>query len=204
MLASFLARTLLALTAFDTVGIVPALSHDTVPQSIISNVGSPEITNEEPHNYTFWEFKPDIDGKIHVEQSYFEFLMSFRRKENISNEYFQQHWKTIHADLTMQHKDSSVMLMRYTQVVNTVTPIRTLSLTLSKFHMDASARRTIAPLTTLGLKLAKYDGVAEFHARNFESLQDFMNSVFASPVLREDAIKVSKQGHMIAFEVYPV
>lgn len=69
--------------------------------------------NQSPHVYTFDEFKP---GRGSFEQPYFRFLILFRMKEGVSKEESHEHWKTVHADLTMASKNTGVDILRYVQV----------------------------------------------------------------------------------------
>jgi hypothetical protein len=73
--------------------------------------------SDDKHNYTFDELKPDIPGLGSNPQPYFRFLLLFKKKPGISEDYFHQHWGTVHADLTMASVDVGVQLTRYVQVI---------------------------------------------------------------------------------------
>jgi hypothetical protein len=50
------------------------------------------------------------------EQPYFRALVFITKKPGLTDEFFHEHWKSVHADLTMNTKNSSVHLLRYSQV----------------------------------------------------------------------------------------
>lgn len=71
---------------------------------------------DEPHNYTFDELKPQAFDLGSYRQPYFRFLILFKKKPGVTDEYMHRHWKTIHADLTMSTKDVGIQIQRYVQV----------------------------------------------------------------------------------------
>jgi hypothetical protein len=68
------------------------------------------------HSYTFYELQPRLDGRGPYAQPYLRFLILFKKKADVSEAYFHQHWKTVHADLTMAAEDVGIQLLRYVQV----------------------------------------------------------------------------------------
>ncbi|KAF1841557.1 uncharacterized protein K460DRAFT_291381, partial [Cucurbitaria berberidis CBS 394.84] len=91
------------------------------------------------------------------------------QKAGITEEFFHRHWKTVHADLTLDQLDFAL-----------------------RFHQDkqnwANAQRL---LTAVGgaMQLALYDGIAEFHTKDYETFEKFVLSVFADPLLVGDQKK---------------
>ena len=85
---------------------------------------TPDLTNclvdECPHRYTFEEFDPahQKSGGIAAhsnEQPYFRFMVLFQINKALCEEQAHEHWKTVHADLTLASKDTGVDILRYTQ-----------------------------------------------------------------------------------------
>jgi hypothetical protein len=70
----------------------------------------------EPHNYVFSELQPQTFGGEFYKQPYFRFLILFKRKEGITEEWFHQYWSSVHADMTMAMKGTGMRLLRYVQV----------------------------------------------------------------------------------------
>jgi hypothetical protein len=54
------------------------------------------------HAHTFPELSiaPHSDGSN--QQPYFRAMIFFNKKPGLSDEFFHEHWKSVHADLTMQ------------------------------------------------------------------------------------------------------
>jgi hypothetical protein len=71
---------------------------------------------ESGYNYTFTELRPDSDGRGSNQQPYSRFVILFKRNPNVTEEYFHQHWKTMHADLSIAGKNVGVDILRYVQV----------------------------------------------------------------------------------------
>lgn len=71
--------------------------------------------NHHIHQYKFPELKLS-DSKGSNEQPYFRALVFFYKKPGLTDSFFHEHWKSIHADLTMQTRDAGVLLVRYSQV----------------------------------------------------------------------------------------
>lgn len=46
-------------------------------------------------------------------QPYFRALVFFNKKPGVTDEFFHDHWKSVHADLTMQTPAAGVNLVRY-------------------------------------------------------------------------------------------
>lgn len=76
-------------------------------------VDPPSCPNHYIHKYMF----PELSlGSGSNEQPYFRALVFFHKKPGLTDEFFHDHWKSVHADLTMQTKDAGILLKRYTQV----------------------------------------------------------------------------------------
>ncbi len=69
-----------------------------------------------PHTYTFCELKPQRGLKGSFRQPYFRFNIFLRKNSGVTAAFFHQHWKTVHADLTISEPDVGTRLLRYTQV----------------------------------------------------------------------------------------
>lgn len=69
-----------------------------------------------PHDYTFDELKPAADGNGSNRQPYFRFVLLFMKNPDITEEWFHQHWKSVHADLTVTAKNFGAEILRYIQV----------------------------------------------------------------------------------------
>lgn len=69
--------------------------------------------NHYTHPYHFDELR--LGGGSN-QQPYFRALVFFNKKPEITDDFFHEHWKSVHADLTMQVQDSGVFLTRYVQV----------------------------------------------------------------------------------------
>jgi hypothetical protein len=74
---------------------------------------NPPCPSHHIHKYTFDEVALGTGSN---EQPYFRALLFFSKKPGLCDEFFHEHWKSVHADLTMQTKDTGVNLLRYTQV----------------------------------------------------------------------------------------
>ncbi|KAJ4309788.1 hypothetical protein N0V94_008766 [Neodidymelliopsis sp. IMI 364377] len=103
------------------------------------------------------------------EQPYFRALIFFSKKPDVTDEFFHDHWKSVHADLTLRTPDAGVKLTRYVQ-----------------FHQEAKHKAELEPLVQSSggsMQMLPYDGCAEFHARTAQDFITFMNSVFSSDQL---------------------
>lgn len=69
--------------------------------------------NHYTHPYHFQEL--ELGGGSN-QQPYFRALVFFNKKEGLTDEFFHEHWKSVHADLTLQVEDAGVNLVRYVQV----------------------------------------------------------------------------------------
>lgn len=61
-----------------------------------------------------------------------------------------------------------------------------------QFHAESSYRTQLEPLINLSqglIRTAAYDGIAEFHAPNYESFYKFITSVLADPAQNGDMPK---------------
>ncbi|CBX98198.1 hypothetical protein LEMA_P096070.1 [Plenodomus lingam JN3] len=124
--------------------------------------------NHYTHPYHFDELR--LGGGSN-QQPYFRALVFFNKKPEITDDFFHEHWKSVHADLTMQVQDSGVFLTRYVQ-----------------FHQEDQHKIALEPLleASIGsMQIAPYDGCAEFHAESAEHFVSFMKGVYASAHLVE-------------------
>lgn len=113
---------------------------------------TPDLTNclvgECPHKYTFEEFDPahQKSGGIAThsnEQPYFRFMVLFQINKALCEEQAHEHWKTVHADLTLASKDTGVDILRYTQ-----------------FHADTAHREAVRSFVDkTGMVSISYNGL---------------------------------------------
>jgi hypothetical protein len=75
----------------------------------------PPCPNHNCHRYKFDELRLSNE-KGSNEQPYFRALIFFYKKPGLTDEFFHDHWKSVHADLTIQTRDAGIHLLRYTQV----------------------------------------------------------------------------------------
>lgn len=119
--------------------------------------------NHDTHQYRFDELSLGTGSN---EQPYFRALVVFNKQPGLTDEFFHSHWKSVHADLTMQVQDAGVNLVRYVQ-----------------FHQEAQHKLAMQPLLEASggsMQIAPYDGCAEFHAESAEKFVEFMKSVYAA------------------------
>ncbi|KAJ4374296.1 hypothetical protein N0V83_003037 [Neocucurbitaria cava] len=155
------------------------LAHSAVRTYPSNDVAERDITlshtqlpQDAPHEYKFNEFQPSSDLNGSFRQPYFSFKILFCSKDGITEEFFHRHWKTVHADLTLSQVDFAVRIQRYTQ-----------------FHQDEENRAKVQHLLTAvngAMQLAPHDGIAEFHAKDYETFEKFILSVFADPIIVGD------------------
>lgn len=160
------------------------------------------VVEDESHNYVFSELQPKtFDGEFY-KQPYFRFLILFKRKEGITEEWFYQHWSSVHADMTMAMKGAGMRLSRYVQVrlqssgeysstsrsvlniyddslelaMSSCVPSSTgLADSPSQFHQDQIHKEQIVSMLTNGMAIAPYDGIAEFYAKDTVHLKKFFS-----------------------------
>lgn len=65
------------------------------------------------HPYNFPELRIGTGSN---EQPYFRAMVFFNKKPGLTDEFFHEHWKSVHADLTMQVENAGITLARYVQV----------------------------------------------------------------------------------------
>ena len=96
----------------------------TSPSNTSCIRATPDLTNclvgECPHKYTFNEFDPVDQTSSDIaphsnQQQYFRFMVLFQINKALCEEQAHEHWKTVHADLTLASKDTGVDILRYTQ-----------------------------------------------------------------------------------------
>ena len=78
-----------------------------------------ECPNHHIHKYNFSEL--ELGGGSN-QQPYFRAMVFFHKKPGLTDEFFHEHWKSVHADLTMSVKDAGVTLVRYVQVCSIPMP----------------------------------------------------------------------------------
>lgn len=66
-------------------------------------------------------------------QPYFRFMILFKMNPDLCEEQAHEHWKTVHADLTLAMKGTGVLIERYVQ-----------------FHADRAGRAAIQSLVDSG------------------------------------------------------
>lgn len=84
-----------------------------------SCLATPLSTSNPPllsHVYTFKELQSK-HSKHSSHQPYFRFNIFLRKNPHITEAAFHQHWKSVHADLTISQPDAGLRLLRYTQVL---------------------------------------------------------------------------------------
>ncbi|KAF1958557.1 hypothetical protein CC80DRAFT_408402 [Byssothecium circinans] len=134
-----------------------------------SKVFPPRSDNDsltaENHKYVFDEAKP---GNDFFRQPYIRFMVFFRMKPD--KEASRQHWKTVHADLTLATANTGVDILRYTQ-----------------FNQDPASIDMIQPIVEkTGGTILAFDGIAEFHAKDADSIKKFMLRAFDDPKITAD------------------
>lgn len=88
----------------------------------------------------------------------------------LCEEQAHEHWKTVHADLTLASKGTGVDIIRYVQ-----------------FHADTAHKKAIQSLVDTGMvDMAPYDGIAEFHTKDSASILRFINNAFGNPTIVKD------------------
>ncbi|KAL5391114.1 hypothetical protein PMIN06_008535 [Paraphaeosphaeria minitans] len=135
---------------------------------------SPSVSSDGkqcPHAYTFSEYAPGTyTNRDSNRQPYFRFMILFTMNPALCEEQANEHWKTVHADLTLAMKDTGVLIERYVQ-----------------FHADAASREAIRSFVDTGsVEVAPYDGIAEFHAKDAGSVLKFIGNAFGDPVIGKD------------------
>ncbi|KAH7095250.1 hypothetical protein FB567DRAFT_24062 [Paraphoma chrysanthemicola] len=127
------------------------------------NITSYPCPNHLIHQHVF----PELSiGTGSNQQIYFRAMVFFNKKPGLTDEFFHAHWKTVHADLTMQVEGAGVELVRYVQ-----------------FHQEKQHIEAMAPLLEASggsMTIAPYEGAAEFHAESAEAFVRFMKNVYGS------------------------
>ncbi|KAF2827590.1 hypothetical protein CC86DRAFT_369685, partial [Ophiobolus disseminans] len=125
----------------------------------------PPCPNHLTHTYTFPELALDHPTRSN-EQPYFRAMVFFSKKPGLTDEFFHSHWKSVHADLTMQVEGAGVRLVRYAQ-----------------FHQEQTHKDALKPLLEASggsMQMVEWDGAAEFWAESAEGFVQFMGSVYGS------------------------
>ncbi|KAF1965071.1 hypothetical protein BU23DRAFT_546541 [Bimuria novae-zelandiae CBS 107.79] len=149
---------------------------------------TPGLTNcspdQCPHQYTFDEYASGKGSSVGQsnQQPYYRFLILFQVNKALCEEQAHEHWKTVHADLTLISKDMGIDVLGYVQ-----------------FHADAAHKEALQPLVVSGSLMStpraiRWDGIAEFHAKDGASIQRFMSNVFANPALVNDQNYFTNRG----------
>lgn len=72
--------------------------------------------DDKNYKYIFQELQPQTNGRGSNEQPYYHIMLLFKKRPDVTEEYFHMHWKTVHADLTVAGKNIGIMVSRYVQV----------------------------------------------------------------------------------------
>ncbi|KAF2196416.1 hypothetical protein GQ43DRAFT_476344 [Delitschia confertaspora ATCC 74209] len=129
---------------------------------------SPPCPNHTTHSYRFDEVKLGCGSN---EQPYFRALVFFYKKPGLTDEFFHEHWKSVHADLTLQTKDLGVNLGRYTQL-----------------HMEPKHREGIQPLLQASggtMQLVPWDGCGKRFAdiqKGYHIMCGYENLILGSSI----------------------
>ncbi|KAF2709520.1 hypothetical protein K504DRAFT_432160 [Pleomassaria siparia CBS 279.74] len=153
-------------TAFATGTLFRVPVSTPQPENLSPTIAHRENVPDDHHNYTFQELEPTTNGSI-FRQPYFRFLFLFKRKPSVTEAWFNQHWASVHADLTMSLKGTGVSLSRYVQ-----------------FHQVHPEQ--LVPLLSHGIVIAPYDGMAEFHAPDIQHVVDFFDIAWGNVELDTD------------------
>ena len=106
----------------DSIPNLPCTNHPTheprmCNQALVAEPQGHEASlpcpNHHTHCYRFDELR---QGGGSNQQPYFRALVFFNKKPGLTDDFFHEHWKSVHADLTMQVQDTGVLLTRYVQV----------------------------------------------------------------------------------------
>ncbi|KAL5121165.1 hypothetical protein ACEQ8H_001017 [Pleosporales sp. CAS-2024a] len=154
--------------------------------------------NHVVHQHKFPELAISRNRDGSNQQKYFRAMIFFNKKPGLTDDFFHEHWKSVHADLTMQVDNAGVNLVRYVQVSHRsiwagCTHVRfdvkhaTLKFpTRTQFHQEQQHIDALCPLLKASggtMKMVEWDGAAEFHAETPEKFTAYMLSVYASPKL---------------------
>ncbi|KAF2265560.1 hypothetical protein CC78DRAFT_598644 [Lojkania enalia] len=115
------------------------------------------------HKFTFSEFRPEHRPN---QQPYVRLLMFFHKRPDISQEKFQEWWRTVHADLTMAAQGLNAHVLRYVQT-----------------HTTPEQKKQ---LKSLGMEPLSYDAMSEIHLRSLDDWIKFSNSPVFAEKLYED------------------
>jgi hypothetical protein len=121
--------------------------------------------NHDSHTYTFPELAHGTPNSSN-QQPYFRAMIFFNKKPGLTDEFFHEHWKSVHADLTMQVGGAGVDFVRYVQ-----------------FHQEQRHKDSLADLIEASggsMQSVEWDGAAEFWAESAEKFTEFMKSVYGS------------------------
>ncbi|KAF2630007.1 hypothetical protein BU25DRAFT_312636, partial [Macroventuria anomochaeta] len=100
------------------------------------------------------------------EQPYFRALIFFNKKPGVTDAFFHPHWKSVHADLTLQTPGAGVDLRRYVQ-----------------FHQEpkhVDEMKDLFEASGGSMQSLPYDGCAEFYAKSAKGFTAFMRDIWAS------------------------
>jgi len=115
------------------------------------------------HQFTFSFLKP---GSGSNKQPYYKMLMFIKKRPDISDEQFHEHWRTVHADLSCSAPDWGVHVVRYVQL-----------------HQTSADKEA---LKKLGMDVLDFDGMGELHVKSLDDWVQFSSSpVFAEKLGRK-------------------
>jgi hypothetical protein len=132
----------------------------------------PPCPNHLIHQHTFPELALSTASTGSNQQPYFRAMIFFNKKPGLSDAFFHEHWKSVHADLTMQVGEMGKKrggVVRYVQ-----------------FHQTRQHVKALEPLLEASggtMKMLKWDGAAEFWAETAEDFVGFMMGVYGAKEL---------------------
>ncbi|KAF2275914.1 uncharacterized protein EI97DRAFT_458912 [Westerdykella ornata] len=173
------------LTSLLLTGALPLTSALAAPKnhdysSPICNLNKPiSLTPDQEtylynRTYAFKELAPPnpASEQCFNKQAHVRVIILFKRRPDISEDYFHLHWSTVHAELTVAARDFGIHISRYNQ-----------------FHQTAPDKTLLAPLFAQGLQPAPYDGIAELYAPDMDDFQKFMNGVLRDEPTQKDIVR---------------
>jgi hypothetical protein len=79
---------------------------------------NPDAANypNDGHTYTFEELRPRPYLHSSNVQSYYRFMILFKKNPKVTDDWYNQHWSSVHADLTVSAKNFGIEILHYVQV----------------------------------------------------------------------------------------
>ncbi|PSN70681.1 hypothetical protein BS50DRAFT_673459 [Corynespora cassiicola Philippines] len=126
-------------------------------------------------NYIWQEVLPGTGSN---EQPYVRIHLFSKKRADVTEEAFHEHWKTTHAEIIMSLPGFSDVCFRYVQCHAT------------------SAHREL--LKSLGMDPLPYDGMAELHVKSIEDWLRFQNSDLFKEKLSSDSDFIAEPPKIMA------